>query len=167
MVWFSVLQMTDLGVEKLALRSVSLKELHLTNCSNLTDASLRVISQVRQWGQNILYFKYYTLFWQSVRLILNLYFFSVRYFKNTLFYRIKLSQRIKSTLFILFSLNIWYMSAVYRPMSISKKNLLAASALAQATHIFLIPYLSKFVIFLAKNGINYHYCHDSVDSYIK
>ena len=34
--------------------------------------------------QNILYLKYYTLFWQRLRIMLYLYFLSVQYFKNTL-----------------------------------------------------------------------------------
>ena len=37
-----------------------------------------------QCCQNILYLKYYNLFWQSLRIILYLYFISVKYFKNTL-----------------------------------------------------------------------------------
>ena len=103
------------------------------------------------WGywlqccQNILYLKYYTLFWQSSRIILYTFFQS-----NTLkilYYRIKLSKRIKSSWFILFSLNIWYMSAFCRPMSISKKNLLTPLALAQPIRIFFKPCYSKFMIF--------------------
>ena len=79
----------------------------------------------RQCCQKILYLKYYTLFWQSLRIIFYLYIYLYFFQSNTfkiLYYRIKLSKRIKSTLFILFSLNIWYISAVYRPMSIFKKN---------------------------------------------
>ena len=37
-----------------------------------------------QCCQNILYLKYYTLFWQTLRIMLYLYFISVKYFKNTL-----------------------------------------------------------------------------------
>ena len=52
------------------------------------------------------------------------------------------------------------MSAVYRPMSISKKNLLAPSALARAIHVFFKPYHSKFLIF-HKNGILCEYLYVS------
>ena len=37
-----------------------------------------------QCCQNVLYLKYYTLFWQSLRIILYLYCISVKYFINTL-----------------------------------------------------------------------------------
>ena len=47
--------------------------------------------------------------------------------------------------FILFPLDIWYMSAVHRPISISKK---IASA-----EIFIMPCHSKFVIFHKKMSI--------------
>ena len=42
------------------------------------------------------------------------------------------------------------MSAVYPPMSISKKILLVPTAVAQAIHIFFKPCHSKFMIFHAK-----------------
>ena len=42
------------------------------------------------------------------------------------------------------------MSAVYRPISISKKILLAPSALAQAICVFFKPCYSEIIIFPAK-----------------
>ena len=77
---------------------------------------------ISQCCQNILHSKYYTLFWQSSRIILYLYFFQSNTLK-ILYYRIKLSKMIKSSWFILFSLNIWYTSAFCRPMSISQKKI--------------------------------------------
>ena len=54
-----------------------------------------------------------------------------------------MSKRIKSTLFILFFLNIRYMSAVHRPMSISKIFL-------RTIHILFKPYHSKLMLFHRK-----------------
>ena len=71
--------------------------------------------------------------------VLELYFIYTFFQSNTLKIlncRIKLSKRIKSTYFILFSLTIWYISAVYQPMSILKKN-----------------FNPSFSIFLAKKGV--------------
>ena len=45
------------------------------------------------------------------------------------------------------------MSAIYQPMSISKKILLAPSLLIQAIHIFYKLCHSKFIIFHAKISI--------------
>ena len=49
-----------------------------------------------QCCQNILYLKYYTLFWQNLRIILYSYFFQSNTLK-ILYYTIKLSKNIKST----------------------------------------------------------------------
>ena len=53
------------------------------------------------------------------------------------------------------------MSAVYRSMSISKKILLAPSALASAVHIFFKPCHSEFMIFHAKFGILAKYLQEN------
>ena len=58
----------------------------------------------------------------------------------------KLFKRIKSTLFIPFFVNIWswFVSAVYQPMSISKKNWRL-----HKQHIYIFnPYYSKYMIFV-------------------
>ena len=83
-----------------------------------------------QCCQNILYLKYYTLFCQSLKIILYSYFFQSNTLK-ILYYRIKLSKRIKSTLFILFSLKISDTCLQFiNQLAYQKKNLLVPSAIS-------------------------------------
>ena len=93
-----------------------------------------------QCCQNILYLKY-TLFWQSVRIILYLYFFQSNTLK-ILYYRIKVSKRIKSSLFILSLYLYFFLKYLIHVSSLStnkhiKKNFARAfGARINKTYIF-------------------------------
>ena len=89
--------------------------------NNLTDM---------QCCQNILYLKYYTLFWQSLRIILYLYFFSVKYFKNTLLKDKIVYKDQKYLIYTFFLKYLMHVSSLSPNGHIKKKNLLAPSALA-------------------------------------
>ena len=62
-----------------------------------------VLVLLLQCCQNILFLKYYTLFWQSLKIVNFILFFQSNTLK-ILYYRMKWSKRIKSTLFIIFFL---------------------------------------------------------------
>ena len=78
------------------------------------------------------FIKYYTLFWQSLGIILYTFFQSNAL--KIVYYRTELSKRIKTTLFILFSLKYLIHVRSYQPISISKKK--SFGARTSNTHIF-------------------------------
>ena len=105
-----------------------------------------------QCCQNIIYLKYYTLFWQRVRITLYLYFFQSNTLK-ILYYRLKLSKRIKSALFILIFLKyLIHVSSLSTNEHIKKNFARAFGVYINNTSIFK-PSHSKFMIFYAKIGI--------------
>ena len=112
------------------------------SCSEPSLLELVQVRDVPQCCQNILYLKYYTLFWQNWRIILYLYFFSVKYLK-TLYYRIK---RSKVLYLCFFSLKYLIHVNSYRLMSISKKNLLAPSALVFGVSNYISVILHLYFI---------------------
>ena len=66
----------------------------------------------------------------------------------------KLSKRIKSTLCILFSWNMWCMSAVYRPMSNYQKKICSHLWCSNKQYIYIFkPCHSIFMLFHAKIGV--------------
>ena len=60
------------------------------NYKQVIHLQVRAQTHALQWGGGAVYYsKYNTLFWQSLRIILYLYFISVKYFKNTLLWHEK------------------------------------------------------------------------------
>ena len=90
----------------------------------------------------------HTLFWQSLRIILYLYFFQSNTLK-ILYYRIKLSKRIKSILFILFPLKyLMHVSSLSTNEHV--KNILLAPSASHKQYIYFSSHVILNLWFFAK-----------------
>ena len=109
------------------------------------NAGSRDVKYKMQCCQNILYLKYYTLFWQSLRIILYTFFQSnnLRILYLRIFYLKASKLLIIHTFFLSYLIRVSSLSTI----EYIEKNLLTPLALAFAIHLFFKPCYPKVMIF--------------------
>ena len=93
------------------------------------------VTLIQQCCQNICYLKYYTLFWQSVRIILYLYFFQSNTLK-ILYFRIKFLKESKVLYIYFFLKYLIHISSLSSNEHIQKNFARAFGARISYTYIF-------------------------------